>query len=115
MILSSNNTLSSGNADTEHLFMCLLARCIYSLEKCLLISFAQIVQKSILLITGECKSNYNEVLPPHPPGFTDGSVVKNLPANAEDTGSIPGPGVRATKPMLHNYWACALEPRSHNY
>ena len=47
---------------------------------------------SILLITGECKSNYNEVLPPHPPGFTGGSVVKNLPANAGDTGSIPGPG-----------------------
>ena len=21
----------------------------------------------------------------------------------------------ATKPMLHNYWACALEPASHNY
>ena len=22
---------------------------------------------------------------------------------------------RATKPMHHNYWACALEPASHNY
>ena len=22
---------------------------------------------------------------------------------------------RATKPMCHNYWACALEPTSHNY
>ena len=22
---------------------------------------------------------------------------------------------RATKPMRHNYWACALEPMSHNY
>ena len=22
---------------------------------------------------------------------------------------------RATKPMCHNYWACALEPMSHNY
>ena len=21
----------------------------------------------------------------------------------------------ATKPMRHNYWACALEPASHNY
>ena len=21
----------------------------------------------------------------------------------------------ATKPVLHNYWACALEPASHNY
>ena len=26
-------------------------------------------------------------------GFTGGSVVKNLPAHAEDTGSIPDPGV----------------------
>ena len=26
------------------------------------------------------------------PGFPDGSVVKNLPANAEDVGSIPGSG-----------------------
>ena len=25
-------------------------------------------------------------------GFTGGSVVKNLPAHAEDKGSIPGPG-----------------------
>ena len=25
-------------------------------------------------------------------GFTSGSVVKNLPANAGDTGSIPSPG-----------------------
>ena len=24
-------------------------------------------------------------------------------------------GLRATKPMCHNYWACAPEPRSHNY
>ena len=22
---------------------------------------------------------------------------------------------RATKPVRHNYWACALEPASHNY
>ena len=26
-------------------------------------------------------------------GFAGGSVVKNLPANAEDTGSIPGLGI----------------------
>ena len=26
-------------------------------------------------------------------GFTGGSVVKNLPVHAEDTGSIPDPGV----------------------
>ena len=26
------------------------------------------------------------------PGFSGGPAVKNLPADAEDTGSIPGPG-----------------------
>ena len=26
-------------------------------------------------------------------GFPDGSVVKNSPANVEDRGSIPGPGM----------------------
>ena len=28
----------------------------------------------------------------HPEGFPRGSAVKNLPANAGDTGSTPGPG-----------------------
>ena len=35
-----------------------------------------------------------------------GTVDKNPPANAGDTGSIPGPGrscCRATKPVHHNY------------
>ena len=36
---------------------------------------------------------------------------KNPPANAGDAGSSPGPGrshiPRATKPVRHNYWACA--------
>ena len=41
-------------------------------------------------------------------GFHGGSVVKNLPSSARDTGSIPGPG------RFHNYWACALEPGSCN-
>ena len=41
-------------------------------------------------------------------GFSGGSVVKNSPANAGDTGSIPGPGRShvprgATKPVLRNY------------
>ena len=51
--------------------------------------------------------------------FPGGAVVKNLPANA-------GTRVRAlvwkdptccgaTKPVRHNYWACALKPTSHNY
>ena len=51
--------------------------------------------------------------------FPGGAVVKNLPANTGDMGSIPGPGRShmpgATKLVCHNYWACALEPTSHNY
>ena len=39
-------------------------------------------------------------------GFPGGSVVKNLPVNAGDIGSISGPGrstcCGATKPMLHS-------------
>ena len=46
-------------------------------------------------------------------GFPDGAVVKNPPANAGDMGSSPGPG-RSHMPQS-NYWACALEPTSHNY
>ena len=46
--------------------------------------------------------------------FPNGSVVKNLPANAGNTGSIPDEGrshmPRATKPMCQNYRAQALEP-----
>ena len=49
----------------------------------------------------------------HIRGFPGGAVVKNLPANAGDTGSIPGPE-RSHMPVRHNYWACALEPMSHN-
>ena len=52
----------------------------------------------------------------HVLGFPGDSVVKNPPANAGDTGLIPGLGNPtchgATKPMLYNYWPCALEPRS---
>ena len=55
----------------------------------------------------------------HPGDFPGGAMVKNPPANAGD-------GVRAlvrehptccreTKPVCHNYGACALEPMSHNY
>ena len=40
-------------------------------------------------------------------GFLDGSVVKNLPASAGDTDSLPDPGkstcCRATKLVFHNY------------
>ena len=52
-------------------------------------------------------------------GFAGGSVVKNPPASAGDMGSIPGLGQsrmpQDNKAMSHNYWACALEPRSCNY
>ena len=44
--------------------------------------------------------------------FPGGAVVKNLPANAEDTGSIPGPG-RSHMPWSN--WARApqlLSPRA---
>ena len=41
-------------------------------------------------------------------------MVKNLLANAGDTGSIPGLGrfhmLLATKSVCHNYWAWVLEP-----
>ena len=51
--------------------------------------------------------------------FPGGSVFKNPPANAGDTGSAlvqEDPTCRgATEPMRHNYWACALKPASHNY
>ena len=40
--------------------------------------------------------------------FPGGPVVKNPPANTEDTGSIPGPG-RSHTPC--NYWAAASEAR----
>ena len=50
--------------------------------------------------------------------FPSGPVVKNLPAHAEDTGSIPGPGrfhmLWATKPMHLSYQVHALEPMLHN-
>ena len=50
--------------------------------------------------------------------FPDGSVVNNLPANAEDTGSILNLGrshMRATNLVHRNCSACALEPGSYNY
>ena len=53
-------------------------------------------------------------------GFSGSSVVKNLPVNAGDSGSILGLRRfyichRETKPMYHNYSACAWEPRNQNY
>ena len=52
-------------------------------------------------------------------GFPSGSVVRNLPACAGDTGLIPNPGgshmPQATKPMSRNYQVCAPEPGSCNY
>ena len=58
--------------------------------------------------------NYNSKR--HARGFPGSSVEKSPPANSGDMGSLPGPGGyptchRAPKPVGHNYWACALEPR----
>ena len=58
----------------------------------------------------------------HSLGFPGGPEIKNVPANAGDTGSIPGPedstGHRATKPERHNYGARAPsqweKPTPHN-
>ena len=51
--------------------------------------------------------------------FPGGAVVKNPPANVGDTVLSlvrEDPTChRATKPVCHNYGACALEPASHNY
>ena len=52
-------------------------------------------------------------------GFPGGSVVKNcLPMQGTRVRALvqEDPTCRgATKPMCHNYWACTLEPESHNY
>ena len=52
-------------------------------------------------------------------GFSGGSIVKNQPTDAGDMGSfliLEDPTCcGATKPMCHNYWAQALEPRSRNF
>ena len=46
-------------------------------------------------------------------GFPGGSVVRNPPANAGDTGLIPDPArshmLQSNKAMRHNYLACAPE------
>ena len=51
--------------------------------------------------------------------FLGGPVVRNLPANAGNMGSIPGledpTCCEATKPLCHNYRACALELTLHSY
>ena len=55
----------------------------------------------------------------HLPDFPGGAVVRNPPANAGDTGLIPGLGrsymPRSNEARAHNYWVCTLEPMSHNY
>ena len=52
-------------------------------------------------------------------GFPGGSVVKNPAANTGDTVQsviLQDPTRRgATRPVNHNYWACALESGGHNY
>ena len=61
----------------------------------------------------------NQIKNSNDKGFPCSSVVKNPPANAGDLGSIPdtrGSHVHQnlTKPVSHNYWACALEPVLHD-
>ena len=43
-------------------------------------------------------------------GFSGGPVVKNLPCNVRDTGSVPGPGRSCM--LQSNYWAWGLQVRS---
>ena len=51
-------------------------------------------------------------------GFPQGPVVKNLPCNAGDTGSICGWGTKIPlakeqlNPRTANYWACVLQPET---
>ena len=51
--------------------------------------------------------------------FSGGSVLKNLPSNTRDMGSIPDPedptSLGATTSACHNYLACALKLRSCTY
>ena len=51
----------------------------YAMRKCIFLEIIKCVHKF---------SHKNVLIE----GFPSGSVVKNLPANAGDTGSIPGPG-----------------------
>ena len=64
------------------------------------------------------KSAKNVITKINRPDFPSGTVHKNLPANAGDTGSIPGledsTCHRAAEPVCHNLGACALEPMHHN-
>ena len=49
-------------------------------------------------------------------GFPGGSVVKNLPASAEDMGSIPGsgrsPGVRNGSLLQYSYLENSMDKRA---
>ena len=53
--------------------------------------------------------------------FPGGAVVKNPPANAGDNAGVwalvreDPTCCGETKPVCHNYWACALEPGSYSY
>ena len=77
--------------------------------------------KQVQFIT-QVRNSYTVI---HKEGFPGGSVVKNVPVKAGDTGLIPDPedptSLKATKPEHHSYepgsrnysWAQVLQPLKH--
>ena len=87
-------------------------------RKCEVVSnllYLHAMEKQVLLLSGHNQDFSKALKKSYLLGFPVASVVKNLPANAEDQGSILDPGRShrpwATKPVCHNCWACALGPR----
>ena len=76
----------------------LISCCKYLTDNCLVLG--------TVLVTGKTKVNKTT-------GSPCGPVVKNLPTNAGDTGSIPGREdftcFGSTKPVCYNYWAHTLQ------
>ena len=88
--------------NVEHLFICLLASCMYSLEKYLSVS-SPLFKSGCLVFLIELHELFIYL----------GSVIlyKKLPANAGDTGntaSIPGSGRSPGKGNGNPLWYCCL-------